>query len=255
MIGRTVWLVEIPDALDADGDPAPLRWSSGGYMSYPDDTPGNAVYWDRVVDVGPFQSTIWSGGAMAATVQISSGSVTIANPDGDWDSLDGYAIAGREVIVRRGPEKGHMPDDFPIYWRGLAGPQEVDWTGVVIPLVSRLDEALSKPLTEETYAGDNALPAGVEGGEDLEGKDKPFGLGTIQYVQPIEVNTSRHIYHVSVDSGVAGLSSIEAHESAGPITLGAERADVAALEATAPTSLTFDWCLDDDGLYIRLGSA
>jgi hypothetical protein len=252
---RMLWLVEIPDALDANGAPAPLRWASPGYTSYPGDTPGNAIYWDRLVQIGSFQSTIWSGGALAATVQISSGSVTIANPDGGWDGLDGYAIAGREVIVRRGPEKGHMPDDFPIYWRGLAGPPEVDWTGVVIPLVSRLDEALSKPLTEGTYAGDNVLPDGVEGGEGLEGKDKPFGLGTLQYVQPVEVNTSRHIYHISVDSGFAGLSSIEAHESAGPITLGVERADVAALEAIAPTSLTFDWCLDADGLYIRLGSS
>ncbi len=110
--------------------------------------------------------------------------------------------------------------------------------------------ALDAPLQTTLYLGDNVLPDGVEGGEDLKGKPKPIIYGSVSNITPDIVNTSKLIYCLA-DKEVTVACVRDGGAPLAPDTL---RANIASLEANAPPAGSYDYVYDPTGTYIRLGS-
>lgn len=100
----------------------------------------------------------------------------------------------------------------------------------------------NKTAMPERYLGTNVLPAGIEGTTDIKGKVKPRVLGTYFNFTPILVNTSKYIYQVDGQIGFLTGWSLTVYDGRVALTQGADYADQAAMELTAPAAGTFRVC-------------
>lgn len=83
---------------------------------------------------------------------------------------------------------------------------EAETDKLTIKLRDRQAE-MNNPLQPTKYAGTNALPAGLEGVDDIKGKPKPVCLGRVLNVPAVLVNTSKLIYQVN-DGAIASLDAV-----------------------------------------------
>lgn len=219
-----VWLLEV-SALNAVDAPVTLRFASGKYK--------NANYYEvRLVEPGLF-STVAQG--LVTRNQEGStglGDAVLTNADRGLDYLVDYAVDGRAAVLKL-VEDGGSPMTV------LTGTVErltFDDQRVAFILRNPL-EALSLDHPHTTYAGNNALPAGLEGvATDIKGQPKPKVFGNIRNATPKQVNTSRLIYQT--DSGTA--STVTAVYDRGvALTNGGSYPDLATLQSTAPTAGQF----------------
>jgi hypothetical protein len=126
----------------------------------------------------------------------------------------------------------------------------VDRRQVRIRLAGR-DAVFDQPLLRGRYLGNNALPAGLEGGVELAGHPKPMVFGGVYNVEPVCVNTARYIYHVG--DSIASATATNVWDAGVALTGGAVYTSQADMETNAPAAGQFRaW---PAGRYFRLGSA
>lgn len=244
-MGR-VYLVEAA-AYDVAGESAvTLRWATRGY-NHPS-APG--YYAGDIVQ--PLDFTRSLEGLLQPEAGDDFGSLVVKNPDGAWDALAGYSMAGRALTVKFG-EEGSAYSSFTTLYVGTMGQPDLQWRRVVIPVRDRLSE-LDVPLNDASrYAGDNSLPDGLEGTEDdIAGEQKPLPAGAPINVTPRMVNTSKLIGQFNDGDG-ADLSAL--YDGAVALTQGTDYADEADLldDGEAPTAGQFKvW---PAGGYFRLGAS
>jgi hypothetical protein len=188
-----------------------IRASDTGYRGRSTDSGGMRVFppllasafaIDRRVDLDP----VGTGSAVAW------GSVSLANPNGQWDSVvasqnsDGRAVriySGRKAFD---PARGIWTDpafaDLALAFSGLATPWALTEITLDVPLRGA-EYWLTQPLQSALYGG----TGGLDGGADLTGLPKPKTRGgtsgnPVQNVPAVLVDPTNRIYQYSDGPGM-----------------------------------------------------
>jgi hypothetical protein len=249
--------IEITGA-DAAGQPRTLYWATGsGFATKPTDLPANTVFLPGIVQPGSFRRAIFRpGGDTFGRSEVGFGIVEIANT-GAHDHLLGWAFDGRTIVIRRG-SKG---DAYPSAWTMvLTGTIEgVEFTQRTIRFHLRDEQArvADTLITEDTWAGTNSAPSGLEGTpDDIAGQYEPVAYGNVRNARLTNVNASRWIYQSRWRADLTVAHS-DAYDRGVALTEEADYADIATLDsATAPSSGAWKAFEGNaiQGAYLRTGS-
>jgi hypothetical protein len=240
-------LIELTAAIDAAGTVSTFYLSTDQFQTSPTDTPVNTAFVNALIDPGTLGVHAYSDGRTGGGTKLETGEIVIANVDGQFDAWLNYSFDGRAVTIRSG-ESGAYPSAFPIVLVGTVESIEADWRKIVIRLRDR-QFIFDRPVLTTRYAGNNALPSGVEGtASDLKGKVKPKAYGKVYNVSPALVNTSRLEYEMGVCNTVGA-----ANDRGIALTPGAAYTSQVDMETTAPAAGGVrSWVA---GGYFRLGSS
>lgn len=184
-----------------------LYYSTGaGFVTTPSDTPANTVFSPRISEPINVKRDVFASGATGGASRPSFGELVLINEDGALDALVDYAFDGRAIVVRVGPKGAAYPGGFTTVFSGTMEQPLVTMRTVNIRVRDR-QYLLDVPLQATKYAGDNALPDGLEGVSDLVGKPKPICYGKVLNVAPPCVNTSKLIYQVN-DGAIDSVDAV-----------------------------------------------
>lgn len=241
-----IYLVEAAAFNPATDTSMTLRWATRGY-NHPS-APG--YYAGDIVQ--PLDFTRSLDGILQPEARDDWGALTVKNPDGKWDAIAGYSMAGRALTVLFG-EDGDAYSSFTTLYVGTMGQPDPQWKQVVIPVRDRLSE-LDVPLNDASrYDGSNSLPDGLEGTEDdIAGEMRPLPAGAPINVSPRIVNTSKLIGQFNDGAG-ADLTAL--YDGGVALTRDTDYADQSELldDMDAPASGYYK-VLPDEG-YFRLGAS
>jgi len=149
----------------------------------------------RMIQSLNFRRDMFTGNTTAGAGRVSFGEMRIANGDGSLDMLrTRYAFAGWPAKLMIG-DTTLTYDNFETLITGKPLQVFFSMTDLVVSLRDRLED-LQEPIQTNKYKGDNILPNGLEGGEDLKDKPKPLLFGRVQNVSPILINSAKLIYQV-----------------------------------------------------------
>jgi hypothetical protein len=179
------WLLSIK-AVDADNTPVSLRFSESGFV----DAAGH-FFEPRIISPALVTVAANDGGLLSVFGAASVGDVVLANADGGLAFLADLALDGREVSVSF-VSAGLLTR----YFSGTVAKVAEQSDQLVVSLRAR-QEALALPFTLARFAGSNALPMGLEGGEEVMDQVKPQLFGFCKAVAPVLVNPALLIYQVS----------------------------------------------------------
>lgn len=233
-----------------------LRYATQGYVTKPTDSPANTYYEGRIQQPANVRRTMFSGNSTTGRSQIGFGNLVLVNNDGGLDHLLDYSFAGRPITIKLGDVQQNS-NGIPAWvtlLRGTMEQAELSWQKVTIRVRDRLLD-LAKPIQQTRYAGNNALPAGLEGvAGDLKGKPKPIVFGSVWNIAPPCVNTDRRIYQLHHGSVIQSVG--EVYDRGAPLTVGAAYTSQADMETNAPAAGQYRlWNDATAGAFIRLGSA
>ncbi|WP_372826539.1 hypothetical protein [Polaromonas sp.] len=239
-------LIEITAAIDAAGTLQTFYVGSDSFVTSPADTPASVAFDPRLIDPGTLGVNIFSDGRTGGTTKLETGEIVLANADGALDAWLNYSFDGRPVTIRAG-NGGAYPGAFATILVGTIESAEASWDKFVLRLKDK-QQLFALPALTTRYAGNNALPAGLEGtASDLGGKVKPRTHGKVFNVSAPLVNTSKLTYEVGACFAINAV-----YDRGLAITAGADFATTALLQAAAPAAGTYITCLVDG--YFRLGS-
>jgi len=183
-----------------------LYYATKGRTTTPSETPANTHLAPRLLKAPTFNRTMFSGGATFGPSRTSFGDLVLANDDGGLDALADYAFDGRAVTLYYGSEDAVFPSGYTTVAVATMSQAVFSTKAVTIKLRGRETE-LDLPLQSTKYAGDNVLPDGLEGGEELKDKPKPYLLGDVFNVPAVCVNPSKLIYQVN-DGAVQDITAV-----------------------------------------------
>ena len=245
-----IYLVEVTAATDSAGTTEVLRFSSSGYTTKPSDSPANKHYDSRVVTPANISRNLFSSGTTSGESRVGYGVVELSNVDGALDYMLDYGFDGRSLVIKI----GDPGDAYSAFTTILSGSMEqVEFTFSKVTILARDKLAiLDRPLQTNEYAGNNVLPSGVEGVDDIRGQKKPLVYGNVLNISAIVVNTSKLIYQVSdilindvsavYDRGV----SLSRHTP--------DYTDLADMYANQPPAAHYQVLKTSSGSYFRLHS-
>lgn len=104
----------------------------------------------------------------------------------------------------------------------------------------------SSLLHDNRYSGEG----GAGGDAQLKGQIRPYGIGPVFNITPKLVNATEKIYQLS-DSAIWAIAAVK--EGGSALGYGTDRANYAAMAASAPAAGVYDSCFAEG--YIRLGSS
>ena len=210
-----------------------LYYSTLGYTSSPGGTPANQYYAPRVLQPGNYQVDMFRPGRTSGKSQVGFGELRLINGDGLLDPLLDYGFDGRNIVFKKITALGA------IVLLASCSMEQPEFTNDEITVrVKDPQMAFDAPVQSTKYAGNNALPFGIEGSADIKGKPKPLTYGTVYNVTPVLVNTSKLIYQVHTST----VSIPAAYDKGVKLAKGSDYADQAAMEAEAPTPGTYRVC-------------
>lgn len=185
-----------------------LRYATGrGFVTGPAETPANTFYDGRIAQPALITRDLFGSGTTFGKSRVGFGDLVLLNGDGELDALRTYGFDGRAITIRRGEPGAAYPGGFTTVLVATMDVPEFGIDTVTIKLRDRQRE-VQVPLQTTKYAGDNVLPAGLEGtADDLEGKPKPVCLGVVKNVPAVLVNTSKLIYQVH-DGAIQSLDAV-----------------------------------------------
>jgi len=157
---------------------------------------GDKAHKQRVVSALTFKSQVVAGGAGEnVNSSVGAGDIILAPTGediGELDYLTDLAWDDRDLEVLMGGER-FLESEFEPVFSGIS--KELVWGQDSFNLsVSDTNDALKIPMQEEHYLG----TGGDEGGEEINGDDKPLGFGECINVTPIKIddNLGSPIYQV-----------------------------------------------------------
>jgi len=207
-----------------------LYFSSKGFTTGPYESPANTFFDGRIQQPANMRRDLFARGTTGGRSQIGYGECVLTNADGGLDALIDYGFDGRQFVLRLG--EGDYPDGFETVLTGTIEQPAFEFNRVVLRVRDRQQE-LNIPIQANKYAGDNALPAGLEGVADIAGQPKPLVYGTVFNVPAVLVNTARVIYQVN-DGPVSDITAV--YDRGVLLTQEADYANQAAMEASAPSA-------------------
>lgn len=241
--------------------PLSLYYSTAGYNSRPGDIPSSQHFEARLKSGGSVTRRLWPKGATRGPAQIGNVKLELSNGDNGLDDGITYALDGQPIMLLRG-ESGEAYSTFDDignpaarWFRGYSEQavyEDADKSRTVTLAARDLLHKLDIPLQPRKYGGTNVLPAGVDGTAELKGKPLPVAFGILFNITPVCVNTSKLIYQLHYTAFNTGYT-IAVYDRRGTAwTAGADYANQADMEATAPAAGQYRvW---PAGGMIRLGS-
>lgn len=213
----------------------------------------------RITQVGNFERHALGVRRVTGSPVIDYGVIQLDSSDGGLDELVLHGTDGQEVLIQRGADTELVLSNYATYFKGTVGAAPYANGNISLHIRNRQAEIADLPLPTEKYAGDNALPAGVEGvADDIGGSYKPVWLGLCENVPAPLVNTSRHIFQLSSNDAVAvtGTEPTAIYDSAVEITATKVQKMVWAdfIGATGPSGELW-WYAGAEGWFIRLEAA
>lgn len=230
----------------ADGRVDTLRFSTGGFITRPTDTPANAWFEPVIKQAPSLERVLFDDSATYGATKATIGNVLLLNEHGGLDALlTDYAFDGRRFTVRLGePETPYA--QWLVVMTGTLSDVAAQDGGIELVIQDRLADLTS--IDWPTYAGSNVAPNGLEGtASDLKDQPKPRVYGAVLNVSPKAVNTSKLIWQASDSS----CTIAAAYDNGVALTRGADYASTDDMQATAPGAGEFR-CF---GGYLRLGSS
>lgn len=226
------------------------RYVSGeSFTTRPSDSPPNHYIEGRIAGLQVFRRDLFERATTFGVMSPGRGVITLLNPDGALDEL-ATGFVPRAVRMYYAAD---VAAPYPVGWVPVGVAQvtriEADKTRITLQLADRL-AALDRPLLPATYAGDNALPNGLEGVDDLKGQRKPRVLGSVLNISPLLVNSSKLIWQLSDQP--ANVSAV--YDGGALLAAGAAYASTAELQATAPAAGQYRVYSGASGCYLRTGS-
>lgn len=176
--------------------------TSGGFVTGPADSPANTVFLDRLKQSARVRRAMFMGGTTRGRSGPAIGEAIVRNADGELDAWRNYAFDGRAYTEYYGPETGTFPTSFTATVWTMDQQPDFSVSDIRFKLRDRHVET-QVPLQTTKYAGDNVLPDGLEGTEDLKGKPKPWLFGDVFNIPLPCVNTSKLIYEISANAASA----------------------------------------------------
>lgn len=257
-MSELVILTEI-EAYDKDaGAATTFRLCNGlAYRLRPSETPANALYRPFLRDAGWSRTDIFTRPGEYG--HMTPGEIVVDDASGEMGAaMINCAFDGRSVIQRIGVRGAAYPSGFVTIFNGtLDGPPSFDWGRITFRPIN-LMASLDKPLQSQRYAGNNILPAGVEGVDDIKGRVKLIVLALASNMTPVLVNTSKLIYHVSIPVGASAVAASAVRDMGVPLTAGTTYANMAdLLDDTKAPAVGYYKVLSNttDGCYFRLGKS
>lgn len=242
----TIYLAEISGA-NTSGTVTVFRYATGGYSTLPADTPASTYYEGRIRQPGLLRRDLFSQGRTSGRSEIGYGVLEIDNADGALDALLDFGFDGRPLVIKVGDDAAA----YSTFTTVLAGTlEQADFsTDKVSFRIRDYLQALDKVVQPTKYAGNNALPAGVEGtADDIKGNPKPLLYGKVYGIEPVQVNTTRRIYQVNAGA----VNTIAVYDAGIALTAGAAYASQVDMETNAPAAGQYRAWLA--GGMFRLGS-
>lgn len=242
--GQLVVEPVLGDFLETPGVAGPgtktFRWSTHGFHTTGADFPAHVAYDQRILSAPVLTRVAFSNARVTGGLSVGGGQLELANLDQALAELLDLGMDGRELVMRVGPKGAAFPSGFTTVWTGTVEQPEVSVTNAILRMRDKL-AFLQQPLQPTKYAGSNVLPAGVEGvADDIKGQPKPDVWGRAYHVPLAMVNTAKLI--LQAHSGP--IQAVDAvYDQGSPLTFGTNRANVAAMEATAPAAGAYDTCL------------
>jgi hypothetical protein len=233
-----IYLVEITAAIDAAGTTEIFRYSSQNFTTEPSDTPANTYYDARIVNPASISRNMFSNGTTSGASRVGYGAVELSNVDGGLDYLLPYSFDGRSLVVKIGVQ-GAAFSTFTTILNGTMEQVEFTFAKATILVRDKL-AILDKPLQTTLYAGNNSLPAGVEGVADIAKKPKPLLYGQVFNIQPIMVNSSKLIYQIN-DGAISAVGNV--YDRGVALIFHADEPTVADMEAHDPPAGKYITCL------------
>jgi len=221
-----------------------LYFSTNGYTSGPADAPANQYYEPLLENPGVFTFQMYSNGKLSGPASTGYGAIILINNIGQLDYLIDYGLDGREIIAAEITPNGLAPFLIGTMEQPLPSLDQVS-----IRIRDRKAE-LDVPFQPTKYLGNNTLPAGLEGVEDIKGKPKPRLYGVRYNVTPVLVNTSRLIYQMS-DIALNDIPNV--YDRGVALSKGTDYTDQTDMETNAPAAGTYRAWLA--GGCFRLGSS
>lgn len=201
-----------------------LYYSTRGYTSLPTDTPANQFYDNRVVQAGNYEQSMFQPGKTSGISQVGFGEVRLANSDGALDHLIDYGSDGRIIVFKIITALG-------ILLLPACSMEQPEFNNSEITVrIKDPQMVFNAPIQPTKYLGNNALPLGIEGADDIKGKPKPLSFGKVFNVTPALVNTSMLIYQVHESTATVPA----AYDKGVELLQGADYADQVAMEAVSP---------------------
>lgn len=228
-----------------------LRYCTGtGYTSGASDSPSHTFYEPRIEQPANMHRSLASGGGTRGATRVGYGELVMVNIDGGLDGLVDYGFDGLGIVIKLGTLRPWQSPVWTTVLQGTMAQADFSWGQLTISLRDRQAE-LDKPLQTAAYAGNNALPSGVEGvAGDIKGREKPRLYGYGWNLEPVLVNTSRLIYQIS-DAALQSVSAV--YDRGAALTAGSAYASQADMETNAPSAGQYRVWLA--GGMFRIGSA
>lgn len=194
--------------VDAAGTVQTFVIATDPFVVGPTGSPANTTALGRLIDPGFWERTISAstaaGKLLFGLTQSSRGAAKAANPDGEFDLLPTYGIAGRDIELFA-IDSDHPATDvsyFPGAWTQIGTATMVSITQDDKTTIFNVKEkfgAFDKPMCPNfTGAGDQ------EGYAELEGTPKPVVYGAPYNVSPVLIDKQQLIYMVSARNSVSG---------------------------------------------------
>lgn len=222
-----------------------LRYASHGYTTQAADSPADTYYEARIGRQLPVVDRQIAGRDGIGGLTSVYAEVTLLNADGGLDTIKrNYSLEGRQARILIGRETDPR-SSFGVLFTGVTSVADVNEDAMQLRLSDGVVKLRRKLANEAVYAGSGAL----EGGTDLKGKNKPVALGYCKNVPAPLVDSAKLIYQVS-DGSIQDVPAV--YDRGVALTKGADYADVADMNATAPAAGLYR-VLKGSG-YFRLGA-
>jgi hypothetical protein len=220
-----------------------------GFASKPSDTPANTTFEGRITQPALIQRDAFEEITTSGRSRVGHGELVLSNTDAALDAFNDYGLDGRRLIIRVGNEGAAYPAGFLTLFRGTMEQPTFSDSEVRIRIRDETFIA-TKDYQTNKYLGNNALPNGLEGLEDLKGKPKPRLYGWAFNIEPVLVNSAKLIYQVN-DGAIRDVLAV--YDGGAYLSHGTAYTSQADMEANQPTPGSFRvW---PAGGYFRLGAA
>jgi hypothetical protein len=205
--GSSIYIAELTVYDDDLATTRVLYYSSGvGMTTRPTEAPASTYFDPRIKQASGLKRDLFDSRTTQGRSRTGFGDLLLLNDDGELDGLIDHGFDGRQIIVRQGERGAAYPSEFITVLIGTMEQAEFSSDLVRVKIRDRQFET-EVPLQPTKYDGDNVLPAGLEGVEDLKGKPKPVCYGKVVNVPAVCVNTSKLIYQIA-DAEVSAIDMV-----------------------------------------------
>jgi hypothetical protein len=251
--GPILYLIEVDAYSFVTQTVSTLRYATEGFNA--PDAPG--FYESRVMTPPDFGRFLLSPGSTSGNNSVTPGDVVLANNDRVLDGLRDLGIGGRPIKILI----GHKFDSYSQFIPLASGRVEQVLFDLVVGQTSTTDTVtlrfrdrlldFSLPLQSHRYLGNNVLPDGVEGVDDLKGKPVPLLWGKVFNVTVPCVNTSNLIYQIC-DNQIRTL--VKVYDAGAELTPGPDYSSLAEMQSVEPADGFYRAWISASGSYFRIGA-